>query len=180
MTAKSDPALFEAFRRAVHLRELGSQCNWSLTHMAAIYDRLGEGEAAAECLDLLAKSVLLPSFFTVCNDWRHMGMTLDWKDVPIQLDAVFGAVNAVQEMLFCAEKNALSVLPALPKRLGVGAVRGMVFPGGTVDFSWHKPGEVAVTVHAERKIDTELLIERKTAGAVRLGAGESKTWTLTC
>ncbi|MBE6724768.1 MAG: glycoside hydrolase family 95 protein [Ruminococcaceae bacterium] len=178
VTAKSDPELFEAFRKAVHLRELGSQCNWSLTHMAAIYDRLGEGEAAAECLDLLAKSVLLPSFFTVCNDWRHMGMTLDWKDVPIQLDAVFGAVNAVQEMLFRWEKTALSVLPALPKRLKSGAVRGMAFPGGTIDIRWDTEGAAAVTVHAARALDTDVLIAGKSAGHIRLEAGEDAALTL--
>ena len=177
VTAESDPELFEAFRKAVHLRELGSQCNWSLTHMAAIYDRLGEREAAAECLDLLTKSVLLPSLFTVCNDWRHMGMTLDWKDVPVQLDAVFGAVNAVQEMLFRWEKTALSILPALPGRLKSGAVRGMAFPGGTVDFSWQKSGKVSVTVHAFRILDTELFVGGKAAGAVKLAAGQSEEWT---
>ena len=180
VTEQNDPALFEAFRKAVHLRELGSQCNWSLTHMAAIYDRLGEGEAAVECLDLLAKSVLLPSFFTVCNDWRHMGMTLDWKDVPIQLDAVFGTVNAVQEMLFRWQEDALSVLHALPERLKTGSVRGLVFPGGTIDFSWRKPGEISVIVHAEREIDADLLIGRKAAGTVKLRAGESGTWTEPC
>jgi alpha-L-fucosidase 2 len=146
--------------------------------MAAIYDRLGEGEAAAECLDLLAKSVLLPSFFTVCNDWRHMGMTLDWKDVPIQLDAVFGAVNAVQEMLFRWEKTALSVLPALPKRLKSGAVRGMAFPGGTIDIRWDTEGAAAVTVHAARALDTDVLIAGKSAGHIRLEAGEDAALTL--
>ena len=176
VTAQSDPALFEAFRRAVHLRELGSQCNWSLTHMAAIYDRLGEGEAAAECLDLLTKSVLLPSLFTVCNDWRHMGMTLDWKDVPVQLDAVFGAVNAVQEMLFRWENTALSVLPALPERLNSGRVRGMAFPGGTIDLRW-EGGAVTVTVHAARAVDTDVLAGGKQAGHIRLEAGESVSLT---
>ena len=175
VTERSDPALFEAFRKAVHLRELGSQCNWSLTHMAAIYDRLGEGEAAAECLDLLAKSVLLPSFFTVCNDWRHMGMTLDWHNVPVQLDAVFGAVNAVQEMLFRWEKTALAVLPALPRRLKSGRVRGMVFPGGTVDIRWDEDGGVSVTVHALRDLDTDVLSAGKPVGRIRAAAGEEKT-----
>ena len=175
VTAQSDPELFEAFRKAVHLRELGSQCNWSLTHMAAIYDRLGEGEAAAECIDLLAKSVLLPSFFTVCNDWRHMGMTLDWRDVPVQLDAVFGAVNAVQEMLFRWEKTALSVLPARPARLRSGRVQGMAFPGGSIDFSWTENGAVTVTVHAQRALDTKLLVREREAGQLRLGAGEAQT-----
>lgn len=175
VTAESDPALFEVFRRAVHLRELGSQCNWSLTHMAAIYDRLGEGEAAAECLDLLTKSVLLPSLFTVCNDWRHMGMTLDWVNVPVQLDAVFGAVNAVQEMLFRWERTALSLLPALPGRLKSGFVRGMAFPGGTVDIRWEEDGRGAAVIRAVREVDMDVLVRGRLVGHIRLAAGESGT-----
>ncbi len=83
-------------------------------------------------------------------------------------------------MLFRWQEDALSVLPALPERLKTGSVRGMVFPGGTIDFSWRKPGEISVIVHAERESDADLLIGRKAAGTVKLRAGESGTWTEPC
>ena len=172
VTAFSDPDLFEKFRRAVVLRKLGSQSGWSLTHMACIYARLGESERAAECLDIMTKSVLLDSLFTIHNDWRHMGMTLNWEDSAIvQLDAAFGAVNALQEMLFCPQKDALSVLPACPDRLKTGSARGFVFPGGTLDLAWND-GAVDVTVHAKTPLDLALLIRGEKRGQITLGAGD--------
>ena len=175
VTEQSDPVLFEAFRRAVKLRVLGSQCNWSLVHMASIYARFGEAEKAAECVDLLAKSVELPSLFTVCNDWRHMGMTLDWDPVPVQLDGTFGVVNAVQEMLFCAGNGSLSILPACPARLTSGRVRGIRFPEGTVDFEWSEDGTVSAVIRAEREMsETGIFIKGQDCGSLRLRAGESR------
>ena len=175
VTAYNNPELFEAFRRAVNLRKLGSQSGWSLTHMASIYARLGEGERAAECLDIMAKSVTLDSLMTLHNDWRHMGMTLSGDgSATVQLDAVFGAVNAMQEMLFCAQEEALSVLPACPARLTSGAVRGLVFPGGTIDIVWNASGAVDVTVHAAHALDTVLLVGGKECGRIVLAAGQTE------
>ena len=178
VTAQNDPALFEAFRKAVKLRKLGSQSNWSLTHMASIYARFGEAEKSAECLDIMTKSVLLDSLFTIANDWRGMGITLPWGNPPVQLDAIFGTVNAMQEMLFCRQKDALSILPALPQRLRIGSVRGMVFPEGKIDITWNMPNLVEVTVHAHRTLDTDILLACKKACHIQLAAGEIKTLKL--
>ena len=149
-----------------------------MTHMASIYARFGEAEKAVECLDIMSKSVLLDSFFTIANDWRGMGITLPWGNPPVQLDAVFGTVNAVQEMMFCRQKDALSILPALPQRLRSGAVRGMVFPQGKLDIVWDTFGQVEVTVYAQRPVDTDILLAGKQACHVQLAAGEAKTLKL--
>lgn len=178
VTAFNDPDLFERFRRAVELRKLGSQSGWSLTHMACIYARLGEAERAVGCLDIMTKSVVLDSLFTIHNDWRHMGMTLNWEDSAIvQLDAAFGAVNALQEMLFCPQKDALSVLPALPNRLSHGQARGFVFPGGTLDLAWEDDGTVTVTVHARLPLDMALLLRGEKRAQITLDAGTCRTWS---
>jgi len=172
VTAFNRPALFEAFRRAVDLREIGSQCNWSMAHMSSIYSRLHEAEKAVDCLDMLAKSVVLPSLLTVSNDWRKMGISLSWKEPPIQLDATFGAVNAVQEMLFCYQNRVLSVLPALPKRLNHGCVRGIRFPDGRTDICWSEDGRIQVTVYANKAMSCELYIAGKACKSITLQAGE--------
>ena len=178
VTAQNNPTLFEAFRKAVDLRKLGSQSNWSLTHMASIYARFGEAEKAAECLDIMTKSVLLDSLFTIANDWRGMGITLPWGNPPVQLDAVFGTVNAIQEMVFRWQKEALSVLPALPQRLQSGTVRGMVFPDGKIDIVWNTPKQVEITVYAQRPLDTDILLSGKYICHIQLAAGERKTLKL--
>ena len=176
VTAHNNPELFRAFHQAVKLRKLGSQSGWSLTHMASIYARFGEAEKVAECLDIMAKSVVLSSLFTVHNDWRNMGMTLNWKEAPVQLDAAFGAVNAVQEMLFCWQEDALSILPALPERLKAGSVHGIVFPGGCADILWNESGHVTLTVRTDRDLDTAILLCGRFMERVTLAAGESGTW----
>jgi alpha-L-fucosidase 2 len=93
------------------------------------------------------------------------------------LDAVFGAVNAIQEMLFCWQKEALSILPALPKRLDHGSVRGLVFPEGTLDIEWTLEGKVTVTVRATRDLDTGILLRGEMKGRVTLAAGQTETLT---
>ena len=180
VTAHGQPALFDAFKQAVRLRKLGAQSGWSLTHMANIYARMGDAEKSAECLDVMAKSVILESLMTTHNDWRRMGITLEWDgEAFVQLDAAFGVVNALQEMFFCRQKDALSVLPALPARLTSGSVHGLVFPEGTVDISWKEDGSVRVTVKARREINTSLLLCGVERCRLRLAAGENQTFDLT-
>ena len=175
VTAHNNPALFGAFKQAVNLRELGAQSGWSLAHMAGIYARMGEAEKSVECLDVMTKSVILNSLLTTHNDWRRMGVTLEWDGTAfVQLDAAFGVVNTLQEMLFCWQTDALSILPALPARLSTGCVRGLVFPEGHVDIAWDTD-EVTVTIHALRPLDTCLLLYGEDAGRITLAADEYKT-----
>ncbi len=179
VSAHSHPALFEAFKQAVRLRKLGAQSGWSLAHMASIYARMGEGERSVECLDVMTKSVIMQSLMTTHNDWRRMGVTLEWEgEAFVQLDAAFGIVNALQEMLFCAQKGALSILPALPARLESGDVRGLVFPEGRVDIAWDKDGQVTLTVHATRALDTSILLRGCEVCRLTLKAGQSRTLSL--
>ena len=177
ITKHAQPKIWEAFRKAVALRELGAQSGWSLAHMACIWARMGEAERAAECLDGMAKAVIMDSLFTTHNDWRAMGTTMQWNDESyMQLDAAFGAVNAIQEMLFSPQKDALSILPACPARLRAGNVRGIVFPEGTADISWTETGTVTVTISAHREVNAALLLEGKERGRIRLAAGETETF----
>ena len=174
ITEQSQPELWAAFKKAVELRTLGAQSGWSLAHMACIWARMGEGERAAECLDGMAKAVIMDSLFTTHNDWRNMGTTMQWNGESVmQLDAAFGAVNAVQEMLFRWQKDALAILPALPARLRTGRVRGVVFPEGTADIRWDGNGAVTVTVSACRAVDTALLLKGAYKGRIRLEAGKT-------
>lgn len=65
--------------------------------MAAIYARLGDGNASLECLDILSRASLLPNLFTLHDDWRGMGLSMNMATAPVQLDANLGWVNAIQE-----------------------------------------------------------------------------------
>ncbi len=131
----SDPVLWNGFRRAVELRDISSQCNWSLTHMGCIYARFGMGEHAMECIDLMVKGCLTDNFLTTYNDWRSMGTTKTGGNNPIQLDAQMGMVELVQEMAVRWTDGTLFLLPAVTERLPRMRVRNIRFPGGTVSFT---------------------------------------------
>jgi alpha-L-fucosidase 2 len=140
VTAESAPAIYEACRVAVEKRlvvGLTSQSGWSLAHMANIYARLGEGERALECLELLTRAATGPNLFTYHNDWRGQGLTLHSPNPPFQIDANFGLTAAVLEMLVYSKPGLIKLLPALPGAWERGAARGIACRGGvTVDLAW--------------------------------------------
>ena len=117
------------------MREIDAQTSWSLAHMATIYARFEDGEAAMQCLNNLAKSAMVNNLFTLHNDWRKMNISLA-MDPPIQLDAVMGYVNALQEMLLYTTNDFMKLLPALPKVLSQGSVKKFRYVNGYVDMTW--------------------------------------------
>lgn len=122
-----------------------------MAHMAIIYARFDEGETAAQCLDNMAKSCLLPNFFTLHNDWRGMSITLDIDSAPVQLDAALGYVDAIQEMILYASKDLLKILPALPKRMNAGKVQHFCYPDGEISIDWNR---------SEYRLDIEMQAAR--------------------
>ncbi len=166
-----DPVLLEGFRKAVSLREVDSQSGWSFPHMACIYARLGMGEAALESLDLLAKGCLLDNFFTLHNDWRHMGVSLDMADAPVQLDALMGTVEVLQELTVRFAADTLDLVPAPAARLETIRAKGLRFPGGQVSFT----RDPATGVHGEIVADRDIritVVTPETRFDVTLAGGE--------
>jgi len=148
VTEESEPALFEACRVAVEKRlviGLASQSGWSLAHMANIYARLGEGDRALECLEILARSCVGANLFTYHNDWRGQGLTLGGgpdSHPPFQIDANFGLTAAVLEMLVFSAPGMVKLLPALPAKWRKGAAKGIACRGGiAVEIEW-EPGRL--------------------------------------
>jgi alpha-L-fucosidase 2 len=146
ITVESEPALFEACRIAVEKRlTLGKRahCGWSYAQMACLHARLGAGEEALECLELLARSCVGPNLFTYLCDWRGQGLAAFWgedKSPPFQIDANFGFTAAVLEMLIFSRPGLIKLLPALPANWSVGRVTGVLCRGGvTVSVEWDMP-----------------------------------------
>jgi alpha-L-fucosidase 2 len=135
--------LVAAARRAALDRfegDLETQTSWSLAHLAAILARLGEGDKALECIELVARHCLRDNLLTVINDWRGQGVTMFWghgASPPTNIDANCGITAAVLEMLCYSRLGVISVLPALPSIWTRGSVRGIRCKGGvTVDLDW--------------------------------------------
>lgn len=146
VTQANQPILFEAFRTAVEKRMvvgLDEQTGWSLAHMANIHARLGDGESAHQCLELLARSCVGVNGFTYHNDHRRSGITMNmlWGETaPFQIDANMGWTAAIMEMVLQSSPGRLSLLPALPEAWPRGLVSGLCARGGvTVGMKWNVP-----------------------------------------
>ncbi|MEI7024259.1 glycosyl hydrolase family 95 catalytic domain-containing protein [Paenibacillus sp. y28] len=194
VTKASDPGLFRAFAGAVTQRlvtGIGDQTAWSFAHLANIYARLGDGDQALECLALLARSCLLPNYYTLHNDWRGMGISLSYGRAPVQMDANLGWVSAVQELLLYVTPDHVKVLPAVPKAWKKGVAEGLRFCSGSIAFSWDlELGWLEAELKADRPTDLLLTVppalqwltteesaiaaaaDRTNERRIRLGAGE--------
>ena len=144
ITRETHPQLFEACRVAVEKRlviGLTSQSGWSMAHMANTYARLGEGDRALECIEILTRSSTGVNLWTCHNDWRSMGLSLGgWgRTPPFQIDANFGIAAAMLEMLVFSKPGLIKVLPALPRRWPRGQARNLACRGGmTLDVEWDR------------------------------------------
>jgi len=181
---EKDAAQIGAYEKAVGLRKIDAQTGWSLTHMAAIYARFRNGQAAMECLDNMARSCLLNNFFTLHNDWRGMNISLDMDPAPVQLDAVMGYVNAVQEMLFYASPGYIALLPALEERLNIGEIKNFRYSDGSLDMKWNREKgsfECKIVPIRPHKVQIVLpdFVERaewKKTDAIRVSGLRDKVW----
>lgn len=169
-TREEHPERFQAFEIAVRKRLIGAQTGWSLAHMAAIYARLGDGDKALECLDILARSCLLNNFFTLHNDWRNMGICMNMGEAPVQLDAAMGWVNAVQEMLLYVSPKMVKLLPALPEKWRRGKAEAFRFCTGRISFAWDREAHT---------FEAELVAERATQVVLKVPE-QFEAYTFSC
>jgi alpha-L-fucosidase 2 len=144
VTSESDPEIFEAARIAVEKRlvvGLTSQTGWSMAHMANIYARLGLGDRALDCMNILARGCVGANLFTYHDDLRGQGTTLFRGQTarPIfQIDANFGLTAAILQMLVFSKPGMIKLLPALPTKWTIGKAGRILCRGGvevTVDWN---------------------------------------------
>ena len=117
----------EAARKALDQRLMNGsgQTGWSAVWAALLLARFGEGDAAYDILVRLMRENIHDNLFGA-----H-------PPELFQIDANFGFTIAVCELLIQEVKGVVRLLPALPKALPFGSLRGARIHGGhTVSFGW--------------------------------------------
>lgn len=162
VTRLNNPELYAAFEKAMMLRKtvgLKDQSGWSLMYMANVFARMGMGDEVDNCIDYLTRSVLLPNFLTLHNDWRRMGIAVcgDVRYAPVQLDANMGLTAAILEALVFSTEDELYVFNALPSSMKSGAAGPILtrtrsevtleWSGDVAEFEiYHKGADAEVTI----------------------------------
>ncbi|GIP31464.1 glycoside hydrolase N-terminal domain-containing protein [Paenibacillus sp. J2TS4] len=158
VTEETQPEWFEACRVAVEKRlviGLKEQTGWSLSHMANIYARLGDGDRALECLEISSRSCVGDNLLTYHNDWRSQGITMKamWgHSAPYQIEANMGWTAAMLEMLVFSSPGMIKLLPALPRPWTRGRIKGVMARGEV---------EVAIEWDMEAAQATATLLSRR-------------------
>jgi alpha-L-fucosidase 2 len=107
---------------------------WAIAHRMNCRARLKEGEKAHDLYARLISERTVPNLWTL--------------HPPFQIDANFGAMAGVVEMLLQSHEEYIVLLPALPKAWQNGSFKGLVARGNfVIDAVWKdgKASSIAVT-----------------------------------
>jgi len=116
------PKLAEAAKVSMNARGDGAT-GWSKAWKICIWARLQDGDRAYKLLGEFIKHNVYP------NLWGY--------HPPFQIDCNFGYAAGVCEMLVQSHTGVIEFLPALPKALPTGSVKGLRTRGGyEVDIEW--------------------------------------------
>ncbi|MGL1891189.1 MAG: glycoside hydrolase family 95 protein [Spirochaetaceae bacterium] len=137
------------------------QTGWSLVHQSNIYARLGRGDRALECLDILKEYCTGINLFTYHNDWRDRGVCMTkpegFNKRVFQIDANLGYPAAIMEMLVHSSLGKITLLPGLPSKMKEGEISGILCRGNILlNMKW---SGTQILVELKSKLDQTVFID---------------------
>ena len=114
---------------------------WALAWRISLWARLHEPERAFACL----KKQFRPATKSIGGCYPN----LFGAHPPFQIDSNFGATAGIAEMLLQSSEDEIHLLPALPKALSDGYVKGLRAMGGVtvcISFVSGKPETAELTL----------------------------------
>lgn len=122
----------QAASKALDLRG-NTTTGWARAHRMNCRARLGEGEKAHEVYRGFIREKTFPNLWTT--------------HPPFQIDASFGSMAAVAEMLLQSNGGVVKILPALPVAWNTGSFDGLVARGNfVVSADWSDGKATAVSI----------------------------------
>ncbi|MGC4074889.1 MAG: glycoside hydrolase N-terminal domain-containing protein [Nibricoccus sp.] len=156
------PELANAARKSLDTRG-DKATGWATAWRICLWTHLGDGERAYEILKLLiTPGLTYPNLFDA--------------HPPFQIDGNFGGAAGIVEMLMQSRPGGIECLPALPKALPDGSVKGLRARGGfQVDLAWKDSQLMELAVTSLNGGTTRLRYGSVTR-EVNLGKGETYRW----
>ena len=150
------PELANACRRTLELRG-DESTGWALAWRISLWAHLHDGEHAYQVLKKQLRPIdgSLPQY-ALSGGGSYPNMF--GGHPPFQIDSNYGACAGIAELFLQSWNDAIDLLPAVPKAMGTGSIKGLQARGGvTVDLEFQDgkltQATLTRTLPAEKSVD---------------------------